>query len=231
MFNMYLDDVPCSTYGLYVVRRPSIPAPIKRYKEHEVLGRDGKLYIDLETYDDIVISVELNYISDKNEWFKDFRKAKRWFLEKHHCLKFSDDKEFYRKIKKIEIGNNERNSINIGKFIVSFTLDPYEYLIDGNYYYSVDLLPYNYYCISHPCYEIKGEGRCVLTVNGNEMIVNVGQNVIIDTDLRIAYRIDGVSNNTNVSGNYEDFYLNHGTNQIGISDGFELKIKPNWRCI
>ena len=61
-------------------------------------------------------------------------------------------------------------------------------------------------------------------------ILNVGQNLTIDTDRMIAYRSDGTLNNTQVTGNYEDMYLLNGENEISFSGG-ELKVIPNWRCL
>ena len=47
----------------------------------------------------------------------------------------------------------------------------------------------------------------------------------------IAYRTDGIMNNTAVSGDYQDLYLREGSNQIEITAGFDLKVIPNWRSI
>ena len=63
------------------------------------------------------------------------------------------------------------------------------------------------------------------------MSADVGQNLTIDTDRKIAYRADGTLSNTAVSGDYEDLFLQEGENEISITDGFNLKIIPNWRCL
>ena len=63
------------------------------------------------------------------------------------------------------------------------------------------------------------------------MTVNVGQNLVIDTDRQLAYRQDGTLRNTDVSGDYEKMHLIAGTNDIEITKGFDLKIIPNWRCL
>lgn len=89
---------------------------------------------------------------------------------------------------------------------------------------------WNQYLTCHPTYKITAEGMCTLTVNGNTMTANVGQNLTIDTDRMIAYRSDGTLNNTQVKGNYEDMYLLNGENEISFSGG-ELKVIPNWRCL
>ena len=92
-------------------------------------------------------------------------------------------------------------------------------------------MKFNPYEISHPIYKIYGEGQCELNVNGNVISANVGQNLIIDTERKLAYREDGTLRNTNVTGNYEELFLQERENKIMITDGFELKIVPNWRCL
>ena len=79
-------------------------------------------------------------------------------------------------------------------------------------------------------YKIAAEGMCTLKINGKTMTANVGQNLTIDTDRMIAYREDGTLNNTKVSGNYEDMYLQPGNNKIEFYGG-NLKVIPNWRCL
>ena len=70
----------------------------------------------------------------------------------------------------------------------------------------------------------------MLTVNGKTMTADVGQKITIDTDRELAYRKDKLSN-TAVSGKYDDLYLQEGENEITITEGFDLKIIPNWRCL
>ena len=85
--------------------------------------------------------------------------------------------------------------------------------------------------ISYPIYKIYGEGFCELVVNGKCMTSNVGQNLIIDTERKIAYREDGVLINTMVKGNYDELLLVEGENKISITAGFDFRIIPNWRCL
>lgn len=102
--------------------------------------------------------------------------------------------------------------------------------MDGTREYDIKDVLWNQYLTCHPTYKITAEGMCTLTVNGNTMTANVGQNLTIDTDRMIAYRSDGTLNNTQVKGNYEDMYLLNGENEISFSGG-ELKVIPNWRCL
>lgn len=244
--------------GILVVRRPNIPAPVRDYKEIDVPGRDGMLYIDRGTNSDIKITVEFNFIGEPQEWFAMFRKAKRWLLQTgKHDLIFYDDRDFYFRVKKVEIGTAERVCYEIGRFSTVFFCDGYHYAIAGRE--ERDIFPDGYlldesgenlleesgeeirietasmklvneYDTSMPIYQITGEGMCTLAVNGKGMTANVGQNLIIDTERKIAYRMDGTAKNTEVSGWYEDLWLIPGDNAITISPGFRCILIPNWRC-
>lgn len=216
-----------------IVRRPSIPAPKKRYSTLTIPGRDGTLYIDDDAYEDIPVSIEMNYMSkNKDLWHEDFRRCKRWLLHpKNDVLKFSDDPTYYRKVRKVEIDTNARDSLRIGKFTTTFTIAPYEYRLDGNRYMSIAECRDNPLDMCKPCYYITGEGKCTLTVNGKSVVVEVGQNVMLDTERKVAYRQDGTLVNTTMNGFHEDLWMSEGRNEITLTNGFDLKIKPNWRCL
>lgn len=82
----------------------------------------------------------------------------------------------------------------------------------------------------YPC-RIVEDMSYTLSVNGEKMVANVGQNLTIDTGRKLAYREDGTLSNTSVAGDYDDLILIEGRNKIKITDGFELKVIPNWRCL
>lgn len=229
MFNVILDNEIDNDSEIKVVKRPSIPCPKRKYREIEIEGRDGKLYEDLETYEDIEISVEYNFLS--NDYNNIMRKVKKWILNKTK-LKFSDDLEYFYKIQKISIEGNERVWKRLGRFSTKFTCKPFSYLEDG--LNSITLTGnslYNDYYISEPIYNITGNGMCTLTVNGKTMVANVGGNLTIDTELMLAYRQDGIMQNTSVTGKYEDLKLAEGDNSISITNGFILSVVPNWRVV
>lgn len=230
MYDIYINGISCSSLKIYPVKRPDIPAPVKKINEHEILGRDGKLYQDSGFYNDIEIQIEFNYMSPQNLWHETYRKCKKLFFNAKK-IALSDDPEYFYKIKKTVIGTNERNSKRIGRFGVIFTLDPYAYLLSG-----LDPIKdysdiYNLYDTSLPVYKIRGEGMCHLIVNKTDVTCNIGQNLTIDTALELSYREDGTLQNTSINKDYKDLRLLEGKNSISISRGFELEIIPNWRCI
>lgn len=232
-YDISFDNIGAKEKGLYVVKRPNIPAPRRKYTETEVPGRDGKMYLDEGTVEDIEIEIEFNFIGNENEWFERFRNAKRWLLEKgKHKLCMGDDEHFFYLCKRVQIDTAERVCYEIGKFTVTFICSGYAYLKSGELPVNVsDFCAYNPYEESHPIYEIRGEGICDITVNGETVKVNVSQNIVINTELMMTYREDGEIKNTELSGDYENLYLRDGENSIKISNGFEAKIIPNWRCL
>lgn len=232
MFYFTLDGEPSFRHKITVAYRPDFPAPEPRYTDTQVPGRDGTLTEFDGTYSDINVDVEMNYITNPQNWHAAWRDVKRYLLKGGiRELRFSDDLSFYYKCKKVVLGTNEREFRHTAAFTATFTLAPYEYLTDGKERYPYQVCAFNRYELCKPIYFITGEGMCTLTVNGNEMTANVGQNLTIDTDLQLAYRTDGTLQNTEVTGDFDELYLLPGENTISVTDGFDLKIQPNWRCL
>ena len=229
MYDVEYNIIRASDLKLLVKKRPDMPSPKKNYTETEVPGRDGMLVETDETYQDIPLPVEFNYGAE--QWHSVFRKAKQWLFSKGNGhLRFMDDAAFYYKVKKVEIEDNKRLSLRVGNFIATFVCEPFQYLLDGDREYELEEVLYNPYYISLPTYVIRGEGQCELKVNGNTMIVDVGQEIILDTKRRIAYKKDLLLN-TSVTGKYQDLCLLSGENEISVTDGFEVTVIPYWRCL
>jgi len=130
------------------------------------------------------------------------------------------------------VNENTKLLNRIGTFDVVFvTKDGLSYLESGKQEYSIDTSLFNQGIVSKPQYVILGEGMCTVNVNGVKTIVNVSNNVIIDTEKMVAYRADGKLQNTAISGDYENLYLQPGENIISVTNGFKCKVIPNWRCI
>lgn len=220
----------CEDYGIYIMTRPNISSPLRDMELLKIPGKSGILIRDNKRYEPIEIKVDFNFIASENTWNEKFRKAKRW-LSGSGELELSDDIDFFYKVYSAEIVDSERVMKRIGRFGAKFTCDPFMYLKNGKREYDMSDVLYNPYDVSHPVYKITGEGVCKLSVNGQEMRANVGQNLIIDTERMIAYRTDGTMQNTSVAGDYEDLYLQEGDNQITSTSGFNLKIIPNWRSL
>lgn len=230
MYDLEFNGVTAGSLGVKVAYRPDMPTPEKRIEQIEIPGRDGSLIETDGAYDDIAIEVEMNFVIARELWGAQFRRVKQWLADTGN-LKFEDDQGFFYKIKNVVIDTTERTVREAGEFTVSFLADPYTYVDSGQREMTAAEVAFNDYSLAKPTYKITGEGVCTLTVNGNAMTANVGQNLTIDTDLMIAYRADGTTQNTEVTGDYDGLWLPPGENSVSITSGFNLTIIPNWRCL
>lgn len=217
--------------NLLIQTRPSKPSPEMDYEEIPVPG--GELLYKEKGYRDIEIPIAFNFASkNANKWNNDFRKAKKWLLSKIDSkLIFSDDLDYFYKVKKISIETPERVIKRIGRFTVVFTCEAYCYLSEGLNEIDIASLIDNAYELSKPIYLITGEGLLTMNVNGKVIKANVGQKLIIDTNLGLCFREDGSQSNGSLSSKYKDLYLQEGENTFSWSNGFDIKIIPNWRCV
>lgn len=231
-YDMEFAGGTAESHHLMVVKRPDIPAPVIDYTEKDIPGVDGKYYIRENTVQDIVIPIEFNFMGYPKEWFSYFREAKSWLFQRGiNALKFGDDTEYFYKVKKVEIGTAERLGYEIGKFTANFYCSGYNYRIDGTEEYDAEDVQYNPYEICRPVYCVRGNGTFLMEVNGKKFSAEVRKELYIDTERWIAYDKDKKICNEAVTGDYEDMYINPGENSISKSRGFELIVRPNWRCL
>ena len=232
MYSISIDGIRNDNKKIYVIKRPSIPMAERNIEFKDIPGRNGSLTRDLGTYKDLEFSVEFNFLEDNSaEWMKHYREIKNWvstFGGKK--LKLSDDPNFFYKIKTAKISTSERVSRLFGKITIDFRTDPFTYVEGSDLFVTAENKIYNPYYYAEPVYKIKGEGLCTLNVNGNVMKANVGQEIIIDIERRLAYR-NSTMQNISVTGNYDKMRLQTGVNTISVTSGFELLIKTNLRSL
>lgn len=221
-------------HRLMVVRRPNIPAPKERITVSEIPGREYDLSERSGTYEDVRIPIEFNYVTRRDyHWDDIYRDAIFWFRQKGY-LSFSDDGFTFRRVRYVEVGDAERELKRLGKFTATFVCFPGIYFDSGDRFINVtgtEITLHNSTSYSRPVYEITGTGECTLTVNGKTMKATVDGSLIIDTELLIAYKSKESMTNTAVTGDYDDLILDTGNNTISVSEGFTLRIKPNWRVL
>ena len=219
-----------SSLDIYAKELPAIPTAKKREKEITIPGRSGTIYTTDGEYESTEIKIPFNYIGKEELWDERWSQAKKWLSARYSRLYMSTDQEYFYKISKVTLDDAEHTTARIGNFTATFTtLDGLRYLEAGRREYPINKVRYNPFEEAYPIFKIYGEGQCDLSVNGKHMKANVGQNLTIDTERKLAYREDGKLFNTAVTGDYEDLKLIEGENEILITNGFELKIIPNWR--
>ena len=230
-FQIFYNGESCKDVGLSVVSRPTIPVPEREYDTIKVEGRDGELHRDKKTYKDIEIPIEFNFVSKTPDvWAQDLRKVKKWLYSgKDKRLIFSDDPEYYYKVKKAVMGDTERTAKRKGKFEIVFTCESYMYRVDGQDEKEIGEYLYNPYMESQPVYKIYGNGEITLEVNGNQVTAEVTEQLNIDTKLEICYNAANEISNAALTGKYEGLYLKEGDNNFKYTEGFKVVLVPNWR--
>ena len=234
-FHLWYANSSEMDHGLMIAQRPTIPTPKERITVSEVPGREYDFSERSGTYEDISIKVPFNYVSVgpfDPSLDTTYRGAVVW-LRKKGNLAFSDEANMFRKVRYVDIGEKTTELKRIASFTATFVCLPGLYLTDGDMFHDVESGTelYNYTSYSRPVYEIKGSGECALTVNGNTMRANVDETLIIDTELLIAYKSKEELANASITGDYEDLLMRHGKNEITITDGFTLRMRPNWRVL
>lgn len=216
-------------FNCYIPHRPTKPSAEKEFEDVPIPG--GETLYREKYCKDIEIAISFNFVSKSpSDWESEYRNIKRWLNSKKEILKFSDDLEVFYKVKKVRIDTPERTLKKLGKFTVIFTCSPYTYYEDGSYEIELSKYIYNNYTASRPIYRVVGEGLLNLGINGKEVQINVGQEVIINTDLGLCFR-NGMTSNTTLKGEYKDLYLKEGYNTFTWSGDFKVYIVPNWRCL
>ena len=219
-----------SHHGIYIQKRPDMPAGREEVEYITVAGRDSPLAVKTGERKNVEITLSCGFRENKNDWNAKARKLRKW-LDGEGELSFTDSPRSFWKVKNVELDEFTRTIKRLGNFDVTFICEPFEYIKEGKREKEIQEVKYNLYDTSKPVYKITGNGSCSLTVNGKIMKATVGQNLTIDTERMLAYREDGTMVNTSVTGDYEDLYLQPGENEISITSGFGLVIIPNWRCL
>lgn len=230
MMDVEYNGILASSLGIYAKNIPDIPAAVRKEKTVDIPGMDGTLILLEGGYESTEIKVDFNFIGDSDRWDERFGLAKKWLSKRGGLLRFGCDPEHYYKILKVEVDDGKRTTERVGNFTATFlTKDGLRYLESGLGEMPASDVVDNPYEIAYPIYKITGEGECTLVVNDGKMVANIGQNLTIDTGRKLAYREDGTLSNTSVTGDYDNLILIEGRNKIDITDGFELKVIPNWR--
>lgn len=216
--------------GIYVEKRPDIPVAKEKVEYISLPGRPEKLCRHTGTFEDVEIKVECGFKTAQEKWHEKVCAIRGW-LQGSSELSFQDSEKFFWKVRAVKIEGIERKLKKYGFFKAVFICSPFLYLKEGKKWKSAEEAVKNPGTVCHPIYKIEGEGVCILKLNEKSLAVNVGQNVIVDTDRMIAYKNDGTMQNTKVMGDYDALWLKSGNNTFQATPGFRISVMPNWRYI
>lgn len=226
------NNIKSKDLDVEIPQRPDIPAAVRRVDYIQIAGRDGYLTVSDETYENRIIPVPMNFIVKHGLDFMDKTRAITNWLTGPGILRCSDDPDGFYKVYNAYVGDNIKRELKrAGFFTAYFNSDPYFYFNSGQVFLPINEAKLNPYKECKPVYRIEGHGVCTLEVNGNTVSPNVDGSLIIDTDLMMMYRENGLAENTNTRCDYPKFQIQNGMNDISITNGFNLKIKTNWRSL
>jgi len=221
--------------NLKIPKRPSIPLPKRQYNETPIEGRDGSLIEDLETYEDIKIPVNFNFI-DRINMNDSARKVMLWLSNiEDDSLSFTDDLDFYYRVKKIEYTDIERQIKVKGTFTITFVCEPFRYY-RRNDIITIEASPFNLYApdfnySSKPLMKVYGSGDITLTINNEDVLLfDISDHIIIDSVLEEAYSDTFENLNNKMKGEFPK--LTSSINSIDwIGNITNIEITPNWRSL
>nr|DAV95486.1 MAG TPA: distal tail protein [Caudoviricetes sp.] len=236
-FSFQFGDWTNEDFDIEVIKRPTIPLPIKKYKEIEVEGSNGNYYIDTEAYENIEFFIDCNFIECDLDYTREqFRSIQNWLnesIEEDNRLILSDDFEYFYKVKKVEISNiSYENVYEIQSFQINFTVEGLKYWINTREV-QLNSTYRNRGIITKPIYRITGTGNCNFVINGITVnCTNITNGLIIDVKNNKILNADGTRaiGKTNIK-NMKLLYLKKGINNFSWSNGFNVYIKPNIKVL
>ena len=213
----------CEDHWCFLNDYPKFSGGSKVYNTYAIPGMDGELVERKDYLSNLQIECTFSIVSKR---FMDVVRNIRLWLSGSGTLVISDSPDIFYKVLKVEYGDISREIRKFGTFLTSFICMPFEFLKFGQN--PVGSVMFNPADLAKPVYTITGEGVCILTVNGYEFTVNIGQKAVINSELMLSYKNDGQLINADVTGDYEELWLPPGENTVSVSEGFSLSIVPQW---
>lgn len=242
-YHFLLDGDSSLNHHIRVEERPNIPSAKRKWNEYsDVLSRSGTMRKPMDAFEEITFKMPCNFIDDPYHLNDTFRHIRNWLLSTTAERKFQEsyDLNWYRKLQKVELSDLERTLYQIGQFDIEFTIDPYDYAISGDKWYSVEDVKFNHWYKCEPLWKItnnkSSKASCSITVNDKTFEVtdiDSGDSKFVDVERKLTYATD-TSSYFLRGGRYgqeEWLMLQNGFNSISFSDGFDIIVMPRWRNV
>lgn len=114
-------------FEIWIAKEYDLPFVQEDIESKVIDGRSGSLTKKLGTYKDIKFSLELTLTNTEN-YRATIRKINKWLTEiEDNKLVFSSYKSKYLKVKKVTLGNIEKDILRCGNFTVEFLCEPFYY--------------------------------------------------------------------------------------------------------
>lgn len=132
MFYVTFNKINTVELDIKAIERHSLPIPSFKFKEIEAEGINGSYIEESENVKDIQFEISFNFLYENDDDFNFKKKSiKNWLRKvKDNKLSFSDNDDYYYRVKRLEVSNIERE-INVATFEVKFICEGYEYSLSG----------------------------------------------------------------------------------------------------
>lgn len=211
---------------IVINKRPPLPKPQRRINYIEVLGRNGTLTEDLESYKDIELPFQCTIMDNVehnsmliNSWLDGSGEL---------YLNWLDGYKF--KVKNVELEGIDIDIV--GEFKVTFICNPFKYLEDELITITKNNSTiYNYGTYkSEPMIKVYGSGVIMLYINNKVIkLTNVEKYIELDSELMECYK-DSQNCNNKMYGDFPK--LKTGENKISwLGNVDKIEITPRWRCL
>ena len=224
-----------NTKGIFLIEElPIVPTANIKQDIIEIDGRHGFLTNSQESYEPIDIDIELKIYNKK-----DIQKVRNIFRGSGQLI-LSNQPDRYYKATVVSKLDFERVIRQFHTVLITFKLQPHAYELKDSIIKLTNTtksytLENKTNATSQPLITIHGSGTAIIVV-GNEtiMIKNINNHIILDYELKEAYRITNgtpSSANKEVNLNYDEIQTGNTTIEWS-GDGITLiEINPRWRWL
>ena len=222
-------------FEIKILDKIIIPFPKRKQSTIKIPGGEDQVEVE-GGYEDITIPVKID-ILDKRIIETKYREIKRWLsiIEDDHLI-FSDDLEFFYKVKMIDLKEFETQFQLYGVATINFICSPYLYSVNGEYEMDFENNLFNEFPLNaEPVYRIVGNGTIKLNINSKVVTIDLADEIIVDIPKKLTLR-NGKIEGKRKKGKWEDLELIPGDNTLDyeLTPGSTLKsftIIPNWRTL
>jgi len=228
---------------LKVSSAPVIPTP-EEIIDKTTLGDSTIMHYHTGVYEDREIEIECNFVgNNKKQWLGNFTKIQKYFAQGEGTLQLmSDDQEHYWKVKKTECKVKSRFAGRDSEFNITFTVDPYRYLLQYARPYNIvsnkTVEFYNSYELSYPTYVIynTSTNATEITIKNNGYGITITNPFAIKDSMKDTSPVEHIEINTEqmymmivyengasdyttlrTQGSFEDIQLNKGANNVIVT--------------
>lgn len=236
---IYNNQESNKVYGLYLENIPTFPSLNAIYETTDLSGRDGSLNI-FDKYPDLEIQIDFILICSRKEILSKKNRIIAWLNSSSNKeLYYSEDSSTFYNVKKVNLTDFKPEGSKVWKFSVTFTVEPFSYLIEGKEIISLTRATSIYNgkstYISKPYIKIYGSGDINIIINNRTTIFKgIDGFIEIDSKEMNCYKnINGdINNYNNLMYSYKFPYLDPGENNVSWSgNASKIEIIPRWCCL